>query len=179
MPDLTKLRIVHLVFLSCATSMRWFRRRKAQSQGKVESSLQPLTSTDQPVEPALANALRECIKDMQKSWKLTSFPVVTLGTTSEPERVPMSIHSCFKHEIAFDASLFTLSPWFHLSTRVQAPSEGARQEILNCLLSNATLAPDVSLSALALQTAALVASDLVDFVARTKSASIERAIRLT
>lgn len=128
----------------------------------IDALVQTTQSTEPGKEPALANALRECIKDMQKSWKLTSFPVVTLGTTSEPERVPMSIHSCFKHEIAFEA-----------------PSEGARQEILNCLLSNATLAPDVSLSALALQTAALVASDLVDFVARTKSASIERAIRLT
>jgi peroxin-6 len=47
------------------------------------------------------------------------------------------------------------------------------------LLANVTLAPDVSLSALAIQTAALVASDLADFTSRTKSASIERAIRLT
>ena len=62
---------------------------------------------------------------------------------------------------------------------VQAPSEGARHEILSCLLADLTLAPDVSLSAVAVQTAALVASDLTDFVAHTKSAAIERAIRLT
>jgi len=121
-----------------------------------------VASTDKAVEPVLAKALHECIADMQKGWKLTGFPVITLGTTSEPGRVPMSILSCFKHEVAFEA-----------------PSEGARHEILNCLLANVILAPDVSLPALAIQTAALVASDLADLVTRTKSASVERAISLT
>jgi peroxin-6 len=71
--------------------------------------------------------------------------------------------------------LFSFDPLI----RVQAPSEGTRHEILSCLLANVILASDVSLSGLAIQTAGLVASDLADFVARTQSASIERAIRLT
>jgi peroxin-6 len=116
---------------------------------------------------------------MQNGWKLTGFPVAICGTTSEPRRVPMTILSSFKHEVAFEASGFPLLCSFDLLICVQAPSEGARREILSCLLANDILAPDVSLSALAIQTAALVASDLADFVARTKSTSIERVIRIT
>lgn len=63
---------------------------------------------DTLVDPALANALRECIADMQKAWKLTGFPVITFGTTSEFGRVPMSILSCFKHEVTFEACPFLI-----------------------------------------------------------------------
>lgn len=47
--------------------------------------------------------------------------------------------------------------------------------MLQTLLSNASLAPDVSLEELAIQTAALVAMDLVDLVFQAKSSSLERA----
>ena len=50
---------------------------------------------------------------------------------------------------------------------------------MNSLTTDAVLAPDVSLSSLATQTAALVASDLVDLVARAKFTSMERLIRIT
>ena len=56
----------------------------------------------------------------------------------------------------------------------QAPSEPERFEILNALLWDSVLAPDVSLSTLATQTAALVASDRVGFVERARLISIER-----
>ena len=42
-------------------------------------------------------------------------------------------------------------------------------------LQDCALAPDVSVKDLAVQTAALVAADLVDLVARAKSASILRS----
>ena len=71
-----------------------------------------MASTDKAVEPVLAKALHECIADMQKGWKLTGFPVITLGTTSEPGRVPMSILSCFKHEVAFEASLLIIFSYY-------------------------------------------------------------------
>lgn len=47
-----------------------------------------------------------------------------------------------------------------------------------CSLLNVVLAPDVSVPDIATHTAALVASDLVDLVARAKFASVERAIRV-
>ena len=52
----------------------------------------------------------------------------------------------------------------------QVPGETERREILTCCLVGTPLAPN-----LATHTAALVASDLVDLVARAKYASIERA----
>lgn len=57
----------------------------------------------------------------------------------------------------------------------QAPGEFERREILNTLVSDMTLAPDVELSSLAIKTAALVAADLVDFVKRAEFISVERA----
>lgn len=44
---------------------------------------------------------------------------------------------------------------------------------------DAILGPDVSLGNIATQTAALVASDLADLVARAKYAAIERVVRVT
>lgn len=61
----------------------------------------------------------------------------------------------------------------------QAPNELERHEILDALLADSILAADVSLSTLATQTAALVASDLVDLVERTHLISIERAMSAT
>jgi peroxin-6 len=56
----------------------------------------------------------------------------------------------------------------------QAPNEEERLEILQTLLSNTSLAPDMSLRDLAIQTAALVAMDLADLVFQAKSSSLER-----
>lgn len=50
-------------------------------------------------EPVIANVLGECLSDIQTGWKLTGYPVVVLGTTSESGRVPGTLLSCFKQEI--------------------------------------------------------------------------------
>ncbi|KAI0747694.1 AAA-domain-containing protein [Daedaleopsis nitida] len=110
-------------------------------------------------EPAVAEALRDCIASLQPSWNLTGFPVLLFGTTDSHERVPPKILSCFKHEVVFEA-----------------PGEAERYEILRSILADRTLAPDVSVKDLAVQTAALVAADLVDLVARATSASIQRSM---
>ncbi|KAI0806992.1 AAA-domain-containing protein [Fomes fomentarius] len=111
-------------------------------------------------EPAVAEALRDCIAGLQPSWNLTGFPVLLFGTTDSHERVSPKIMSCFKHEIVFEA-----------------PGELERHEILRSILVDCTLAPDVSVKDLAVQTAALVAADLVDLVARAKAASILRSTK--
>ena len=54
------------------------------------------------------------------------------------------------------------------------PSEQERQEILEDLLTNVSTLPDVSLDALATQSAALVPSDLLDLVMQTKLSSLAR-----
>ncbi|KAI0781289.1 AAA-domain-containing protein [Trametes elegans] len=110
-------------------------------------------------EPAVAEVLRDCIAGLQPSWNLTGFPVLLFGTTDNHERVPPKVLSCFKHEVVYEA-----------------PGEAERYNILLSILADSTLAPDVSLTDLAVQTAALVAADLVDLVARAKAAAVQRCI---
>ena len=85
--------------------------------------------------------------------------MLLFGTTDSHERVPPKILSCFKHEVVFEA-----------------PGETERHAILLSALANCTLAPDVSVKDLAVQTAALVAADLVDLVNRAKVAAIQRSL---
>ncbi|KAF8738589.1 hypothetical protein AX14_010893 [Amanita brunnescens Koide BX004] len=101
--------------------------------------------------------LQECFEKAAGHWKVVGHPVVIVGMTSEPERVPSSIMSCFKHRFS-----------------CKAPSEQERLEVLENLLSNVSTLPDVSLDALATQTAALVPSDLLDLVMHTKLSSLAR-----
>ncbi|KAJ2917643.1 hypothetical protein MD484_g2754, partial [Candolleomyces efflorescens] len=111
-------------------------------------------------EPSLTNVLKECIANLQTNWKMTGFPVILVGIASDPSQVPPSILSQFKHEVP-----------------IEVPDERARHEILRTLLRNASLASDVSISELATQTAALVAADLVDLVARGKVLALERVLK--
>lgn len=60
---------------------------------------------------------------------------------------------------------------------MQVPEENERQDILHTLTDTITLAPDVSLEEVSLQTAALVASDIVDLVSRGKHNYMKRALQ--
>ncbi|KAM5535554.1 hypothetical protein V8D89_010721 [Ganoderma adspersum] len=124
----------------------------------IDAFAQSTQAQEPGKEPAVAEALRDCIASLQPSWNLTGFPVVLVGTTDSHERVPPKILSCFKHEVVFEA-----------------PGEAERYDILMSVLADSTLAPDVSIKDLAVQTAALVAADLADLVARAKSAAILRS----
>lgn len=61
-----------------------------------------LTSIYASSDPAIVTALKECMGQAQGSWRTTNFPVVVLGTTSEPSKVPGSILALFKHQISFE-----------------------------------------------------------------------------
>ncbi|KAJ7746664.1 P-loop containing nucleoside triphosphate hydrolase protein [Mycena metata] len=113
-------------------------------------------------ESVLTAVLRECIDNVQNSWRISGHPIMVFATTAEADRVPMGILSCFKHEVAFEA-----------------PNEAERHEILRSLLAESLLAPDVSLSKLATETAALVAGDIANLVQRAESTSIQRASRIS
>ncbi|KAI0648219.1 AAA-domain-containing protein [Trametes meyenii] len=125
----------------------------------IDAFAQSTQSLEPGKEPAVAEALRDCIANLQASWNLTGFPVLLFGTTDSHERVPPKILSCFKHEVLFEA-----------------PGESERIDILLSILATSALAPDVSVKDLAVQTAALVAADLVDLVARAKSAAVQRSL---
>ena len=58
--------------------------------------------------------------------------------------------------------------------RLQAPDERQRLEILTAVLADTPVAADVDLTSIAVQTAALVAQDIVSLVARAKRAAVQR-----
>ncbi|KZT66717.1 AAA-domain-containing protein [Daedalea quercina L-15889] len=111
-------------------------------------------------EPGISSTLQECIASLEQGWNLTGYPVLVVGTTSDSEKVPSRVLSCFKHEI-----------------NLEAPGEADRHEILNSLLNGHIIAPDVSVKDIAVQTAALVAADLVNLVSRAQAAAVERAAK--
>ncbi|KAF8892676.1 AAA-domain-containing protein [Infundibulicybe gibba] len=135
---------------SCAPSVIFLRRM----DGLARTSQIAESKKD----PVMVNVLQECIEDACQSWKSTGFPVVVFASTHQADRLPTGLLALFKHEINFEA-----------------PSEGQRREILDSILNRDMLASDVSISSIATQTAALVASDLVNLVARARHASVERA----
>ncbi|CAG8664974.1 1245_t:CDS:2, partial [Cetraspora pellucida] len=108
-------------------------------------------------EPTISIILQESFKQLIENFQTIGYPVLVVGTTGDIDKVPSSVIGCFRHEIIFEA-----------------PSEAVRLEILKQLTSETPVAPDVSLTSLATQTAALVANDLVDLVARAGLAALER-----
>ncbi|GAA6037672.1 hypothetical protein JCM8097_002278 [Rhodosporidiobolus ruineniae] len=113
-------------------------------------------------EPPMTTVLKECLDTIREGWNATGYPVVVVATTTDVDKVPTGVLGLFKEEIG-----------------IEAPAEPARLAILRNLTSTDILAPDVSLRALAVQTAALVANDLVDLVRRARAAAAERVLELT
>jgi peroxin-6 len=109
-------------------------------------------------EPTMATVLQNCLRDLRVPT--SSLPILVLGTTGDAERCPTGVLACFRHELHFEA-----------------PNEAERAAILESCLAGSALSVDVNLKSIATQTAALVASDLVDLVGRAQLASIERVLK--
>ncbi|KIW83379.1 hypothetical protein Z517_02624 [Fonsecaea pedrosoi CBS 271.37] len=88
---------------------------------------------------------------------------VLIATTSKIDDIPAGIRSLFSHEL-----------------EVTAPDEKARELILRnaCVSLSTPLSPTVNLKSIALQTAALVAGDLLDVVNRALLARSTRLLSL-
>ncbi|KAK4704294.1 peroxin-6, partial [Phenoliferia sp. Uapishka_3] len=144
--------------ISCAPCLLLLRnidalakKSQALETGQGEENLLP--------QLVVSTILRECSALACHGWKVTGFPTVILATTCDAEKLPAGALAAFKEEFSLDA-----------------PGEPERLSILRSLTSHATVAPDVSLQPLAVQTAALVAGDLVDLVRRACSSATERAL---
>lgn len=55
-------------------------------------------------EPQIAKVLQECIESLSSTWSSSGYPVVVVGTASDPDKVPVGILACFKHELAIEVS---------------------------------------------------------------------------
>ncbi|KAG0003724.1 peroxisomal assembly protein [Entomortierella chlamydospora] len=108
-------------------------------------------------EPILSTVLKDCFTQLGDAFKTMGHPVTVIATTGDIDKVPTSVLGCFLHEIGFNA-----------------PNEAQRLAILKNLTVTTPLGPDVSLNALATQTAALVAKDLVDLTGRAGLVAIDR-----
>lgn len=107
----------------------------------------------QNVDVLTADRMVSTVRDVLKSAR------VLIATTSKIDDVPAGLRSLFTHEL-----------------EVTAPDEAARELILSNLCGQTTipLSPSVNLKNVALQTAALVAGDLVDVVQRANLARSNR-----
>ncbi|KAL2444534.1 Peroxisomal ATPase PEX6 [Exophiala dermatitidis] len=95
--------------------------------------------------------------------EIISWSRVLIATTTKIDDIPAGIRSLFSHEF-----------------EVTAPDENARELILRnaCTTSSTPLSTSINLKSLALQTAALVAGDLLDVVNRATLARSERLLAL-
>ncbi|KAM0745708.1 AAA-domain-containing protein [Meredithblackwellia eburnea MCA 4105] len=111
-------------------------------------------------DPPMTTILREIFESVKQGWKAGGYPTVVIGTTTDVDKIPNTVLGLFKEEIG-----------------IEAPSEPERLSIITSLTSTSVLAPDVSLRALAVQTAALVANDLVDLVRRAREGAVGRVLK--
>jgi peroxin-6 len=70
-------------------------------KGKAYSALPDLLCSFVP-DPAIVNVIKELFQYLYGSWRLTGYPILVFGTTTEPSGVPTSLLSCFKHEVEFE-----------------------------------------------------------------------------
>ncbi|WOO79254.1 Peroxisomal biogenesis factor 6 [Vanrija pseudolonga] len=108
--------------------------------------------------PPIVKVIEDILAECRKSAVETGQPVVLVGTTSNSEGVPRDMLACFKHEIA-----------------LPAPSAPEREVILGTTLGSTPLAPDVVVSHVAAQAAALNAGDLVSLIDRARDTALARA----
>ncbi|KAG8761406.1 peroxisomal assembly protein, partial [Ceratobasidium sp. 423] len=113
-------------------------------------------------EPAMAAVLAECIRGLGAAWGSTGYPVAVVATTAEPDAIPVGVMACFRHEIV-----------------LEAPDERRRLRILNTIVASQKLplGPDVALSTVARETAALHAGDLVHLVRGARDQALKRVLK--
>lgn len=106
-------------------------------------------------ESAMRFVLSDCLRRVAED--AGDYPVAVIGTTSDKDKIPEGVLGCFRHEVA-----------------IPAPDETARLSILRTVTRNLNISPDISLQALAVKSAALVATDLVNVAARARYHSQDR-----
>ncbi|KAI0792948.1 P-loop containing nucleoside triphosphate hydrolase protein [Abortiporus biennis] len=126
----------------------------------IEAFSQQTQTMEQSKGSSLADVVVECVDDLQLTWGLTGFPVLVFATTSNPDQVPPRILASLKHQVTF-----------------QSPEDRGRLKIVKSLLTKDSTAPDVTLSDIAVDTAAFLARDLHALVLRARQSSMLRSLQ--
>lgn len=111
-----------------------------------------------PKPPPAVKVLEDILTSARQFGAENGVPLVLAATTSDSDKVPRDMLAVFKHEIA-----------------IAAPNATEREAILTTALGDTPLAPDVSVSHVAAQAAALSAGDLVSLVERARDVALKRA----
>ncbi|KAJ2901801.1 peroxisomal assembly protein, partial [Coemansia aciculifera] len=106
----------------------------------------------------IARVLKKCISDIGQAHRDTGFPVIVVASSSQPDKVPMSLAAVFHHEI-----------------ELPVPDERTRLALLTSIAeASLLLAPDADIAYIAQQTASFVARDLEMLVRRAERRAWER-----
>lgn len=127
----------------------------------------------------MAAALKDCIDSLAETWKSSAWPVIVVGTTGDADKVPAAILGTFKEDLIISVrplGFRATEPAADLAYSLQAPDERERLRILETILAGVNISADVDLGALAVETAALVAQDLVALVRGARNAALQRVI---
>lgn len=108
--------------------------------------------------PPIVKVIEDILAECRAAGAETGQPVALIGTTSASDTVPRDMLACFKHEIA-----------------LPAPNATEREVILATALADTPLAPDVQVSHVAAQAAALNAGDLSSLIERARDMALARA----
>jgi peroxin-6 len=54
------------------------------------------------LDSSIVTALTEELAKSESNWRMTGYPLVIMGTTSETDRVPSGILGCFTHIVDFE-----------------------------------------------------------------------------
>jgi peroxin-6 len=123
------------------------------------------------------HVLQECLDGLLQSWRLTGYPLVVVGTTSNAQECSPGLLGCLKHEISVEVGYGTyITPQF--SSKTQSPDELLRSQIWKESLANKLLTSDVDVPRLTIHTAGLLASDVGSLVQKATSKSLERTVRV-
>ncbi|OCB88086.1 AAA-domain-containing protein [Sanghuangporus baumii] len=118
-----------------------------------------MTQTEMNKEPVIARVFQERIDSLRAEWQRSGYPVLVIATTTDAERLPASILSCFKHDLEFEV-----------------PDESRRLVLLKSLLSTDYVSADTSLKELSTGTAAFTENDIIDLIFRMRLNATERAL---
>jgi peroxin-6 len=107
----------------------------------------------------LVAAVQNCVEELREAWATSGWPVILAATTSDVDKIPPALLASFKTQ-------FTL----------EAPAQLERFHLLQQILAEDVLSPDVDLDSIATQTAALVTGDLVALVQKARLVAQQRAL---
>ncbi|OJA08223.1 hypothetical protein AZE42_09390 [Rhizopogon vesiculosus] len=108
---------------------------------------------------AMSHALNDCLADVEARVLSTGLQIFVIATATETSKIPSILLSRFTNEIV-----------------LKAPSEAERSDIISHCIEHVKLASDVSVSSFAIQTAALVATDIVDFLTQAEVIAVRESL---